>query len=215
MTSLPSKPSRPARSYQRESIIVVHTTRERFGGLSNMAGGYPIHVNGLKILTSEALYQTCRFPHIPELQRKIIEQRSPMTAKRICQPFLEQSRPDWYEIRTKIMRWCLRVKLAQNYESFGALLLATQNHPIVEFSKKDDFWGAKEKNSKNEILVGQNILGRLLMELRELLKNDIERTLTTVEPLKISNFALYGNPIETISSEMGPYNNDPINPQLF
>src|SRR2546426_7568195 len=36
---------------------------------------------------------------------------------------------------------------------------------IVEDSRKDDFWGAKA--SDEGTLVGMNVLGRLLMELRE------------------------------------------------
>ena len=66
------------------------------------------------------------------------------------------------------MRWSLRVKLAQNQTTFGQLLLATGNKPIVEESAKDQFWGAKVQNG--DALMGVNVLGRLLMELREQLR---------------------------------------------
>ena len=65
----------------------------------------------------------------------------------------------------KVMRWCLRVKLAQIWDEFSRLLLATGDRPIVEESRKDEFWGAKVVNT--DTLVGVNALGRLLMELRE------------------------------------------------
>lgn len=188
------------RTYQRTDVVVVHKTKESFGGLSNMASGFPLRVNGVRILTSEALYQACRFPHLPEVQREIIGQHSPMTAKMKSKSYRKDSRSDWNHVRAKIMRWCLRVKLAQNYNEFGCLLLATKDRPIVEQSRKDDYWGAKAVGVADETLIGQNILGRLLMELRELLKNDEDGTLKTVPPLSIPDFLLLGQPIETVTA---------------
>ena len=40
-------------------------TAEAWGEYSNMVSGFPVMVNGTRILTSEALYQCCRFPHLP------------------------------------------------------------------------------------------------------------------------------------------------------
>jgi len=142
------------RTYVRSEAVVVYKTKEDFGGLSNMASGYPLHINGVRILTTEALYQACRFPHMPEVQREIIGQHSPMTAKMKSKPHRKDSRPDWDDVRHKVMRWCLRVKLAQNYEEFGLLLLATRDRPIVEQSRKDDYWGAKLADEAGETLIG-------------------------------------------------------------
>ncbi|MGA4474578.1 NADAR family protein [Ectopseudomonas chengduensis] len=188
------------RTYVRGEVVVVYKTKEDFGGLSNMASGYPLQINGVRILTSEALYQACRFPHMPELQREIIGQHSPMTAKMKSKPHRKDSRSDWDEVRYKVMRWCLRVKLAQNYEEFGRLLLATRDRPIVEQSRKDDYWGAKLMDETGDTLIGQNVLGRLLMELREKLKDDSEGRLKTVPPLCIPDFLLLGKPIETVTN---------------
>jgi len=63
--------SAQTRIYDRSSSVVFLKTREAFGGLSNMAAGFPLHVQGSRIYTSEALYQACRFPHLPEIQRLI------------------------------------------------------------------------------------------------------------------------------------------------
>lgn len=202
MTSQP-EPCDLLRTYHRAEVIVVHKTKESFGGLSNMAAGFPLWVNGVKILTSEALYQACRFPHLPEVQREIISQISPMTAKMKSKPYRSKSRNDWERVRTKIMRWCLRVKLAQNYEEFGGLLLATKDRPIVEQSRKDSYWGAKSVGIADETLIGQNILGRLLMELRESLRNDADEVLNSVDPLGIPDFLLLGQPIRKINSSYG------------
>jgi ribA/ribD-fused uncharacterized protein len=186
------------RTYVRREVVVVYKTKEEFGGLSNMASGYPLQINGVRILTTEALYQACRFPHLPEVQREIIGQHSPMTAKMKSKPHRKDSRLDWDEVRYKVMRWCLRVKLAQNYEEFGRLLLATRDRPIVEQSRKDDYWGAKLTDETGSTLIGQNVLGRLLMELREKLKDDADGVLKTVPPLGIPDFLLLGKPIGTV-----------------
>lgn len=187
---------RQMRTYRRAHSAIFLKTKERYGGLSNMAGGFPLHVNGILILTSEALYQACRFPHRPELQRLIIEQRSPMTAKMKSKPHRRDSRPDWNRVRVAIMRWCLRVKLAQHWETFGELLQSTGELPIVEQSRKDDFWGAKPVDEQT--LQGVNALGRLLMELRALLRSEPPDDLLQVAPPGIPDFFLDGHPIERI-----------------
>lgn len=184
------------RTYKRSESAIFSKTKETFGGLSNMAAGFPVRVNGVRILTSEALYQACRFPHRPEVQRIIIGEASPMTAKMKSKPYRQDSRPDWDRVRIKIMRWCLRVKLAQNWNEFSRLLLATRGRPIVEKSRKDDFWGAKVVDE--ETLVGMNVLGRLLMELREEVKQGDRERLSRVEPLDILDFRLYGEPISAV-----------------
>ncbi|MEZ5594131.1 MAG: NADAR family protein, partial [Gammaproteobacteria bacterium] len=188
------------RTYERASSVVFLKTNEAFGGLSNMAGGFPLRVNGVRILTSEALYQACRFPHLPDVQRLIIEQRSPMTAKMKSKPHRSNSRRDWFQVRVKIMRWCLRVKLAQNWRKFSELLLETGDRPIVEQSRKDDFWGAKPVDDGT--LVGMNVLGRLLMELREAVKAETRETLCFVEPLAIPDFLLGGEPIGVVATRV-------------
>lgn len=203
-----------SRTYYRSEVVIIHKTKDDFGGLSNMASGYPLQIHGIRVLTSEALYQACRFPHIPELQREIIGQHSPMTAKMKSKPHRDNSRPDWEQVRFKVMRWCLRVKLAQNYETFGTLLLSTGEHPIVELSRKDDYWGAKAIDDSGEVLVGQNVLGRLLMELRELLRKDEDGKLKTVQPLSIPDFSFLGKPIENLTKH-NRKDEDKIQPGLF
>ncbi len=188
-----------SRTYSRQESITFRKTAERFGGLSNMAGSYLLNVNGVRILTSEALYQACRFPHLPEVQRQIIAERSPMTAKMRSKPYRDNSRSDWDIVRTKIMRWCLQVKLVQNWDKFSKLLIETGDLPIVEDSRKDDFWGAKPEDE--EILVGANVLGRLLMQLREQVKNEEITSQTIINPLPVSDFLLYGREINPISKD--------------
>lgn len=185
-----------SRSYQRDECATFLKTNERFGGLSNMAGGYPLSINGIRILTSEALYQACRFPHKPDIQKLIIGQLSPMTAKMKSKPYRKDSRPDWDEARVQIMYWCLRVKLIQHWEKFGELLLSTGDQPIVEESYRDPFWGAKPTDPK--VLIGTNALGQLLTELREELKGPNADALRVIEPPPLAQFLLIGKPVGMI-----------------
>ena len=164
-----------------------------------MAGGYPLTINNIKILTSEALYQACRFPHLPEVQKIIIGQNSPMTAKMKSKPYRKDSRADWDAIRIDVMRWCLRVKLAQHWEKFGDLLLSTGEKPIVEMSYRDQFWGAKPIDE--ETLIGTNVLGRLLTWLRKQLREVEIQDVLTVKPLPVADFLLGSEAIGVIEGD--------------
>ena len=197
------------RIYRKNRCVFFRRTKDDWGGFSNMAGGYKVVVDGTTILTSEALYQACRFPHIPEIQKLIIEQKSPMTAKMVGKPYRSDTRPDWFKVRIEIMRWCLKVKLINNIQKFTNLLIETESLPIVEWSTKDDFWGAKLYEDK--YFIGTNALGRLLMELREELKIKKETVTKKIEPLNIEKFDLLGIPIMTqYCSEDKPSNSSTI-----
>jgi N-glycosidase YbiA len=183
------------REYKKSEIISFCNTKAEFGGLSNMAADYPIFVNELNIPSVEALYQACRYPLFPEIQSLILGAKSPMEAKKISYDYISQTRQDWGIIRTKVMDWCLSVKLIQHWDTFGQLLAQTESRPIVEYSAKDDFWGAKDLG--NGMLGGVNALGRLLMSLRQ--KYIIEKqSLGYVSPPKINGFLLYDMSINTV-----------------
>lgn len=183
-----------SRQYDIKHCAAFKRTREKWGELSNMAGGFPVAVNGVPIKSIEALYQACRFPHLPDVQEKILSQGSPMTAKMVSKPYRESSRADWDEVKVLIMKWSLRVKLAQNWNRFSSVLIESNNMPIVELSDKDDFWGAKPV--EKGIYVGVNALGRLLMQLRDQIKSNNRSSFMNVPPLEISNFSLYGHAIK-------------------
>jgi len=161
--------------------------------LSNFAGSFPLVVNGAAIRTTEALYQACRFPHLPDLQRAIVAERNPMRAKWTARAHAAQSRPDWAAVRVEVMRWCLRVKLAQHPETFGHVLRATGRRPIVEDSARDRFWGAVPADGAT--LVGRNVLGRLLSELRDETALAETGMPSVVLPLALPRFDLEGTPI--------------------
>lgn len=71
-------------------------------------------------------------------------------------------RPDWEEVKTEVMLQLVRQKF--NGTDLGAKLLATGNEPLEEVNRwGDTLWGTTGG-------VGQNHLGRILMQVREELR---------------------------------------------
>jgi ribA/ribD-fused uncharacterized protein len=187
------------RIFNSDECCVFTKTKELYGGLSNMASGFPLVVNKIEIRTSEALFQMCRFPNLPEIQELILLKKSPLVSKWVSRSYIHETRPDWDEVKVEIMRWCIRVKLAQNGLKFGELLESTENKIIVEESRRNDFWGAVRDKENRNLLIGSNILGQLLMGLRNLYlinRDDPKRFI--VEPLEIPDFKLFGKEIESL-----------------
>lgn len=185
------------REYDIKEVVSFRKTTEEFGGLSNMASGYSLNINGIIIPSAEHLYQACRFPLFPKLQEEVILQNSPMTAKMVSRKYNQYSRQDWEQVRIKVMRWVLEVKLSQNWEKFGSLLLKTGEKPIVEFTHKDKIWGAVQEGQK---LVGVNALGRLLMDIRDkyVKTNSYHRC---IESPAITGFLLFNNEVELVCND--------------
>jgi ribA/ribD-fused uncharacterized protein len=185
--------------YVRSKSAVFRYTTDKFGGLSNMAAGYQLIVNGVHYRTSEHLYQCFRFPDYLKAQRATLAHNSPLRAKMAGKPYREQHcRADWDQIRVDVMRFCLRVKLAQHRERFGTLLLSTGKRPIVEESWRKDFWAAKAVNAKQ--LEGENNLGIQLVALREEFRALKPTDSYVVKPLPIPNFTLMGKPVKTVTA---------------
>ena len=187
------------RHYPVAECIAFRKTTEPYGGLSNMAPKYPIVICGVKVLTSEALYQACRFPEMPEIQKMIIEQHSPMTAKDISRKYNHLTRPDWEKRRVQIMQWALNGKLLYNWKTFGELLDSTGEKYIVEDSPKDTFWGAAKDGSTYS---GVNALGRLLMQLRQQYRHLNGQKNIVLKSPPIENFSFLGTPIPSISVDV-------------
>lgn len=154
-------------AYNKGEVVSFLKTDEPFGGLSNMAPGYPIVLYGVRFKTSEHLYQALKFPDHPEIQVEIAGKASPIEAKMVARKLVYRHliRPDWEEIKLSVMAYCLLAKLKCNFDRFGDLLRSTGNVDIVEISsKKDTFWGCVPDG---EEFVGHNHLGVLLTNLRD------------------------------------------------
>ncbi|ENZ8140776.1 TPA: NADAR family protein [Klebsiella aerogenes] len=186
------------REYIHNDSVVFRKTTERWGGLSNMARGYPILVNGIKIQSSETLYQAMRFTAHPEIQKEILSQNNPMYGKRISRKHHSLTRTRWDQERVAVMKWAVCIKLCQNWEKFSTLLLSTGDKPIVEYSEKDQFWGAKSIG--NHTYSGMNVLGRILMLLRDTCEHRGKQAFTVIPPPNLAEFYMLGEPIHNVTT---------------
>lgn len=93
---------------------------------------------------------------------EILAASTPGEAKRLGRK--AQLRPDWEQVKVQVMRDALRLKFRN--PQLKSKLLATGNEFLVEGNTwNDTFWGVCAGK-------GRNMLGYLLMEIREELKNE-------------------------------------------
>jgi len=181
------------KTYDKQTCVSFRKTKELYGGLSNMCSGFPIQIGEDIFLTSESLYQVCRFNEYSDIQRIIQGEKSPMSSKMKSKKYILNTRSDWDDVRVGIMNWCIRMKLKCNWNKFSNLLLSTGNKQIIEDSHKDRFWGCVV--DENNYLVGRNVLGKLLVNLREELKNE-SISLNNLNLEKIDDLKLFGVTID-------------------
>ncbi|WP_413741647.1 NADAR family protein [Sodalis sp. RH15] len=191
------------RIYPNDEIVSFRKTTEKWGGLSNMARGFPLYVNDIPIQSSEILYQACRYPHYPKIQKEIITLSNPFEAKQIARYYEPKTRDGWEKNRVSIMKWCVRVKLCQNWDIFFQLLNSTGVVNIVEHSEKDLFWGARRELDGS--FYGMNVLGRILMETRDIARTRGQEGFKLIPALQLDNFLLLDEPIkDTFVHKPGP-----------
>lgn len=146
-----------------------------YGWLGNMSP-FPVVYENKTYLTTEALFQALRFTKNPDIQEMIRAEKSPMSAKMIAKSKKEFIDEGVLYTQKDIdnMKLCLSLKLEQ-HPLLKVDLLETKNALIIEDCSKRPhgsglFWGsAKTDTGWN----GQNILGILWMEQREILQNKL------------------------------------------
>lgn len=83
-------------------------------------------------------------------------------------------RGDWEEIKIETMRKLVRQKFQNPF--LQPLLLATEDQELIEGNPFHDiFWGVC--NCKKHQGTGDNFLGKLLMEIRDEIRNEVEKNL--------------------------------------
>lgn len=104
----------------------------------------------------------------PAEKRWILESDSPGEAKRRSRKVT--LRKDWDAIKVAVMFQLLREKFT--HPSLCAKLLATGDEELVEGNRwHDNFWGVCHCGRCTD--VGENMLGKLLMQVREELRRQV------------------------------------------
>lgn len=152
-------------SYPASQCITIHKVEEEWGIFSNF-GHTPLLLDGVSFDTSERLFQLMKFKDKEVVKTIYNKKGNPkMTAKHWEKT---HRREDWGKMIIDAMKFCLTQKYDQS-EEFRKELERSKGKFIVEdqtcFTKKNpDAWGVK---LQDENYVGPNLLGRLLMELRD------------------------------------------------
>src|SRR5512135_1081500 len=74
-------------------------------------------------------------------------------------------RPDWDQVKRQVMKECCMAKFLQHPE-LRKQLMETGDEELIEDSPVDWYWGCGADGT------GQNVLGQILMEIREELKGE-------------------------------------------
>ena len=155
--------------YPAEQTVGFTKTAAEWGIFSNFAKT-PMVVNGIEFACVEQMFHYIRLNS--ETERAEYLKVSPgmalkMKAKAFAKRGVERS--GWREIAVDVMRFCLNHKYQASAEFRKALADSGDKYIVEDESNrknKPDSWGAILDTSTNEYY-GKNIMGRLLMELRE------------------------------------------------
>lgn len=149
----------------KPNLIEFYNVDEPFGFLSNFSE-HPIFMNGVIWPTVEHYYQGQKFTD-SKYQECIRMEVSPVSAKELSHKLKDHHRSDWKQFKVEIMRQALNAKFSQHPDLKNELL-GTGKLKIVEKADNDEFWGNGKAGA------GVNMLGLLLMEIRESLNKGIE-----------------------------------------
>lgn len=155
--------------YPRTQTVGFTTTAAEWGIFSNFAKT-PMVVNGVEFACVEQMYHYIRLSDAAEREAylKLIPNMGlKMKAKSFKRRGVE--RVDWPHIAVDVMRFCLNHKYEQSEAFRNALQRSCDKYIIEDESgrrKKPDSWGAIYDAESDEYF-GKNIMGRLLMELRD------------------------------------------------
>lgn len=146
-------------------------TKMEYSFLSNFYQS-PFSINGVEYPTIEHYYQSAKFEENPERKHAVLKQTDPLKAKQISNRFQEEDHSlnrneskwkEWNSIKINVMRDAIKAKFEQNHE-LKTQLKNTGKAILLEDDPKDAFWGGR-------VAVSLNLLGKLLMEYRDIGKN--------------------------------------------
>lgn len=163
--------------YPADQCACIRKTKEEWGILGNFYQA-PIVVEGVTIDCTERLFHLMKFRATADAKEGIKSEytvKAGMNIKMHMKPIYRQHpewiRNDWGEMVVDAMKFCLQTKYEQ-CEAFRKELERSKGLFIVEDEtarnarkhKDADSWGVKLQDDN---YVGPNLLGRLLMELRD------------------------------------------------
>ena len=142
--------------------IYFYGTRTQYGCFSNFSR-HGFELDGVWWPTSEHYFQAQKFAGTPHADQ-IREVKTPKDAARMGRDRSRPLRSDWERVKDDIMRKAVLRKF-ETHADIREVLLSTGDAPIVENAPGDYYWGCGADGS------GKNMLGQILMEVREILRD--------------------------------------------
>lgn len=126
---------------------------------------FQVEYKGKIYPTSEHAYQSSIFINTDkELAERIRNAKSAHEAFKLAEANKNKREKNWDDIKLKVMKEILICKVNQ-HEYVMKKLLQSEDREIVEDSWRDSYWGWGEDRK------GENMLGKLWMEVRQEIRN--------------------------------------------
>jgi len=143
--------------------IYFYTPKDKNGYLSNFSQ-HGFKLRGEYWPTVEHYFQARKFPGT-EQERRIQKARTPGEAKRLGRTRSVRIRSDWESVKDDVMREAV-LKKFETHKDIRKSLLLTGDEELIEKAPRDYYWGCGADGS------GKNMLGKILMEVREQLRGN-------------------------------------------
>ena len=127
----------------------------------------PINLDGYEWPTSEHYFQAQKWPNMPGFHVKIRHMGSAREVFEFTRQTKQAVRADWDDEKVEVMERAVRAKFMQHTDLMK-LLLGTGDAELVEHTSNDRFWADGGDGS------GQNMLGKVLMNVRAELRKNLE-----------------------------------------
>ena len=140
---------------------------KEFGELGYLAN-YSNHgfwLDNVYYPTAEHYYQSQKFNNV-EIQKKIIMAKTPKEASEIGRSRNLKRKNNFKDIKNDVMYTAVLEKFRQNPD-IRSKLIETRNEEIKEMTVKESYWGVGPNFD------GDNHYGKILMKVREQVKNDL------------------------------------------
>jgi ribA/ribD-fused uncharacterized protein len=129
-----------------------------------------VELDGKYWPTAEHYFQSQKFPGT-EHQQRIAKAQSPKDAARLGRDRSVLLRDDWESVKDDVMRGAV-LKKFETHQAIREVLLGTGDEELVENAPGDYYWGCGADGT------GQNKFGKILMEVRSILRARAETSAT-------------------------------------
>ncbi|MCC7447236.1 MAG: NADAR family protein [Anaerolineae bacterium] len=141
--------------------IYFYSTQGEYGCFSNFSR-HGFDLDGAYWPTSEHYFQAQKFvgtPHVEDVRNA----KTPKEAAKIGRDDKRPLRTDWEQVKDDVMRRAVLRKF-ETHADIRAILLSTGDEELVENSPTDRYWGCGKDGT------GKNVLGKILVEVRDILR---------------------------------------------